>query len=109
MNDNSIGKHCAINGKHTVRGNNVSHANNKTRRCFRVNFRNTRMTVGPLGTRTLCISQKGAKQIIKKGGIVELLLSTPTRNLGEEGQRLKKDLERAMAKAAIVSADQTRV
>jgi large subunit ribosomal protein L28 len=95
MND----KHCAITRQQTARGNNVSHANNKTRRCFRVNFRNVRMDLGPLGTRTLCISQRGSRQIMKKGGIVELLLTTHQRYLGDTGRRLKRDLEKALKKS----------
>lgn len=98
MNSNA-GKHCAITGQRTVRGNNVSHANNKVRRCFRVNFHNIRVDIGPLGTRTLCISQRGSKQIMKKGGMVELLLNTHPRYLGEDGQKLKRDLEKSIKKS----------
>ena len=40
-----MAKRCAITGKSAMSGNNVSHANNKTRRKFKVNLRTIRVTL----------------------------------------------------------------
>ena len=36
-----MARRCAITGKGNLSGNNVSHANNKTRRTFRTNLQST--------------------------------------------------------------------
>jgi large subunit ribosomal protein L28 len=90
----TMGKHCAITGKTAQMGNNVSHARNRTRRCFRPNLHSHRFVIPEIGTRTLYVSRKGLKQIVKMGGIVALLQGTHPRNLGEDGRVLKKELER---------------
>jgi large subunit ribosomal protein L28 len=59
---------CDITGKKTARGNNVSHANNKTRRAFRVNLKRRRFRVpGENRTVTLRVSRAGLRLIDKKG------------------------------------------
>ncbi|PSM52517.1 50S ribosomal protein L28 [Campylobacter blaseri] len=40
-----MSKRCAITGKGAMSGNNVSHANNKTRRRFLPNLRTIRVTL----------------------------------------------------------------
>jgi large subunit ribosomal protein L28 len=39
-------RHCSICGKHTSVGNNVSHANNKTKRRWQPNLQDVRAVVG---------------------------------------------------------------
>lgn len=41
---------CAVCGKHKVAGNNVSHANNRTKRFFKPNLQRVRM-ITPKGPR----------------------------------------------------------
>jgi large subunit ribosomal protein L28 len=43
--ENSMAKRCAITGKSAMSGNNVSHANNETRRKLKVNLRTIRVTL----------------------------------------------------------------
>lgn len=59
---------CQVTGKHTVRGNNVSHAHNKTRRTFIPNLHYRRFWV-PSENRwvRLRVSCKGLRIIDKKG------------------------------------------
>jgi large subunit ribosomal protein L28 len=40
-----MGMQCAVCGKHTVTGNNVSHANNKTRRTWKPNLQRIKVIV----------------------------------------------------------------
>lgn len=59
---------CEISGKHTHVGNNVSHANNKTKRKFYPNLQTKKFYV-PEEDRwiTLKVSTKALKSITKKG------------------------------------------
>ena len=59
---------CEVTGKRTITGNNVSHANNKTRRKFLPNLHTHRFWV-PSEKRyvRLRISAKGMRIIDKKG------------------------------------------
>ncbi len=60
---------CQITGKRTVRGNNVSHAHNKTRRSFMPNLQRRRFWVESENRWVrLRISRKGLR-IIDKNGI----------------------------------------
>lgn len=59
---------CQITGKRTTRGNNVSHANNKTRREFRPNLQNRRLWVeSEKRWVRLRLSSQGLRTIDKKG------------------------------------------
>ena len=59
---------CDVTGKKPMFGNNVSHANNKSRRRFNVNLQKKRFWL-PDEKRyvTLCVSTKGMRIIDKKG------------------------------------------
>jgi large subunit ribosomal protein L28 len=64
---------CQITGKRPMYGNNVSHANNKTRRRFLPNLHEHRFWVdGEKRWVTLRVSGKGMR-IIDKRGIVAVL------------------------------------
>ena len=66
-------KICAITGKRTVAGNNVSHANNKVRRKFRPNLSKRRIWVESRKRYiTLLISAKGQRILDKRGADVVL-------------------------------------
>ena len=59
---------CEVTGKKVMYGNNVSHANNKTRRRFDVNLQKKTFWVESLKKSvTLKVSAKGLKIIDKKG------------------------------------------
>ncbi len=63
-----MSKVCQVTGKRTVRGNNVSHANNKTRRSFLPNLHNRRFWVeGENRWVKLRVSHAGLRIIDKKG------------------------------------------
>ena len=59
---------CQVTGKRTVRGNNVSHAHNKTRRSFLPNLHYRRFWVENENRWVrLRVSRKGLRVIDKKG------------------------------------------
>jgi large subunit ribosomal protein L28 len=59
---------CQVTGKRPLSGNNVSHANNKTRRRFLPNLHTHRFWVdGEKRFVTLRVSSKGMRIIDKKG------------------------------------------
>lgn len=67
---------CQITGKRPITGNNVSHANNKTRRRFLPNIQQRRIWVAEENRFvTLKVSAKGIRMIDKLGiqAILEML------------------------------------
>ncbi|HLU60872.1 MAG TPA: 50S ribosomal protein L28 [Gammaproteobacteria bacterium] len=59
---------CQVTGKRPITGNNVSHANNKTKRRFLPNLHNKRFWLESEGRFvTLRVSGKGLRIIDKKG------------------------------------------
>ena len=63
-----MAKVCQVTGKKPMSGNNVSHANNKTKRRFEPNLQSKRFWV-PSENRwvRLCVSTRGIKTIDKQG------------------------------------------
>jgi len=65
---------CEVTGKRPMSGNNVSHANNRTRRRFLPNIQRRRFWVESLKRFvTLWVSSKGLRIIDKKG--IEVVLA----------------------------------
>ncbi|MDH3379594.1 MAG: 50S ribosomal protein L28 [Gammaproteobacteria bacterium] len=63
-----MSKICQVTGKRTMRGNNVSHANNKTRRSFHVNLHDRRFWVETENRWVrLRVSSQGLRTIDKNG------------------------------------------
>ena len=82
-------------------GNNVSHANNKTKRRFLPNLQTTSLLSDALGEMvTMRVTAKGIRTIEAKGGLDSFLLGTPNRKLGTDALRIKRRIQRKMAKAA---------
>jgi large subunit ribosomal protein L28 len=88
-----------MTGKGVLSGNNVSHANNKTRRRYLPNLQETSLLSDTLGTQVrVRVSTRALRTIEHNGGLDAFLLSTPNRNLPEEAQALKRRIARAGAK-----------
>ncbi|WP_149536020.1 50S ribosomal protein L28 [Siccirubricoccus phaeus] len=100
-----MARRCVITGKGVLTGNNVSHANNKTRRRFLPNLQETSFYSDVLATPVkLRLSVNGIRTIEHNGGIDAFLLGTPNRSLPAEAQVLKRRIARAQAKKAAVAA-----
>ena len=91
-----MSRRCQITGKGVLSGNNVSHANNKTRRRFLPNLQVTSLLSEVRGqTVRLRLSTRAIRTIEHKGGIDAFLRNTPDRKLSPEIRRLKRRVERA--------------
>jgi large subunit ribosomal protein L28 len=100
-----MARRCAITGKGVQAGNNVSHANNKTRRRFLPNLQETSFFSDVLGTSIqIRLSTNGIRTIEHNGGLDAFLTGTPNRSLPVEAQVLKRRIMRAQAKKATAAA-----
>jgi large subunit ribosomal protein L28 len=90
-----------ITGKGVLVGNNVSHANNKTKRRFLPNLQRTSLLSDVLGTAVrMRLSTNGIRTVEHNGGIDAYLLGTPDRKLTLAARRLKRRIEAAAARKA---------
>ncbi len=96
-----MARRCGITGKGVLTGNNVSHANNKTRRRFLPNLQETSFWSDVLGAQVkIRLSTNGIRTIEHNGGLDSFLLGTPDRRLPVEAVTLKRRIERAKDKKA---------
>jgi large subunit ribosomal protein L28 len=96
-----MARRCGITGKCVLTGNNVSHANNKTRRRYLPNLQEASFFSDILGTPVrMRLSVNGIRTVEHNGGLDAFLLGTPDRRLPIEAKVLKRRLERAQAKKA---------
>ena len=93
-----MARRCDFTGKGVQAGNNVSHANNKTRRRFLPNMQKASLLSDALGeTIQLRLSTAAIRTIEKRGGLDAFLLSTPTAKLGKKARVLKRRVQKAQA------------
>jgi large subunit ribosomal protein L28 len=84
---------CTITGKNVMVGNNVSHANNRTRRRFLPNLQNMSLLSDVLGMSiSLRLSNHGLRTVEFKGGLDSFLLKTKNAKLTPEMKKLKKKI-----------------
>ncbi len=96
-----MARRCAITGKGVQTGNNVSHANNKTRRRFLPNLQETSLVSDALRQSVkLRLTVNAIRTIEHNGGLDAFLLSTADSKLTDESRKLKRRIEKASAKAA---------
>lgn len=86
-----MAKKCEISGTGVMSGNNVSHANNRTRRRFLPNLQEVSLLSETLGkVYKLRICTKTLRSIEHKGGLDAYLMSTPDSRLTAEAKKIKK-------------------
>ena len=96
-----MSRRCEITGKGVLTGNNVSHANNKSRRRFMPNLQEQSILSDILGTSIrVRLTTHALRTIEHNGGLDSFLMTTPNRNLPAEAQVLKRRIVRAQAKKA---------
>jgi large subunit ribosomal protein L28 len=95
-----MARKCAITGKGVQVGNNVSHANNKTKRRFLPNLQTISLLSDTLGPVRLRLTAAGIRTIEHKGGIDAFLKETADRRLAPEVLRLERRVAGAAAKKA---------
>ena len=100
-----MARRCELTGKAVLTGNNVSHANNKTRRRFLPNLQETSVLSDALGQMVrLRVTTRGLKTIEHNGGLDAFLLTTNDSVLPTESRRLKKRVQAALAKKQAAAA-----
>jgi large subunit ribosomal protein L28 len=96
-----MSRRCQITGKGVLTGNNVSHANNRTRRRFLPNLQETSLLSDVLGIAVhMRLTTRAIRTIEQKGGIDAYLLTTRAGRLSVDAKALKRRLLRAQAKRA---------
>ena len=95
-----MSRRCSMTGKGVMAGNNVSHANNKTRRRFLPNLQDMSLLSDALGKVVrLKLSTRAIRTIEHKGGLDRYLLDTSNTKLPEEALALKRRVKKAMVAA----------
>jgi len=88
-----MSRKCVVSGKGVLFGNNVSHANNKTRRRFNPNMQKlsfySEVLQKPL---SLKLSTSGIRTVEHKGGIDAFLISTKASELTPDLVKIQKQI-----------------
>lgn len=93
-----MARRCAVTGKGVLSGNNVSHANNKTRRRFLPNLQEVSFLSDILGkTVTLRVSVHSLRSIEHVGGLDAYLQKARISQLAPEAQELKRKIKKVLA------------
>jgi len=92
---------CELTGKGRQIGHNVSHANNKTKRCFLPNLQNATLLSDTLQRAVrLRVSTNGLRSVEHVGGLDQWLLKTNDTKLSPRVVRLKREISKKQAPAA---------
>ena len=88
-----MSKKCELTGKIPLKGHNVSHANNKTKRKFLPNLKKVKFKSDILKrSLKLTVSNAGVRTVDKKGSFDEFLKSAKSRYLSIRLKKLKKSI-----------------
>ncbi|MDR1267194.1 MAG: 50S ribosomal protein L28 [Holosporales bacterium] len=82
---------CSVTGKRVMSGNNVSHANNRTRRRFLPNLQRVSFKSEALGCRVpLRLSARAMRTIEKNGGLDAFLSTASSRGMSPDLLRVRR-------------------
>ena len=88
-----MSKKCELTGKSPLKGHNVSHANNKTKRRFLPNLKKVKFKSDILKkSLKLTVSNSGVRSVDKKGSFDEFIKSAKSKYLSSRLKKLKKSL-----------------
>ncbi len=92
---------CELTAKGVLTGNNVSHANNRTKRKFRPNLVNVTLISDTLGQRyRLRVSAAALRSVEHRGGLDAFLLKASENELSMRARLLKRQIAKKQAEAA---------
>ena len=95
-----MSRRCELTGKGPMTGNNVSHANNKTRRRFLPNLNEVSLQSETLGrTVKLRISAAALRSVDHRGGLDAFLAKAKDDTLSDAALKIKKEIAKAQAPA----------
>ncbi|MGB5093067.1 MAG: 50S ribosomal protein L28 [Parvibaculum sp.] len=91
-----MSRRCELTGKAVMTGNNVSHANNKTRRRFLPNLCQVSLISDSLGRQyRLRITAHALRSVEHNGGLDGFLVKASDAQLSIKAQRLKREILKA--------------
>ena len=92
---------CELTGKAVLTGNNVSHANNKTRRRFLPNLCDVTLQSEALGQSVrLRVSAAALRSVEHRGGLDAFLAKADVAELSQRARLLKKQIGKKLAEQA---------
>ncbi|MEL6518513.1 MAG: 50S ribosomal protein L28 [Pseudomonadota bacterium] len=95
-----MSRRCELTGKGPMVGNNVSHANNKTKRRFLPNLNDVSLMSETLGrTFKLKVSASALRTVDHRGGLDAFLAKAKDGDLSSAALKIKKDIAKAQAAA----------
>ena len=91
-----MARRCELTGKGVLTGNNVSHANNKSRRRYLPNLNNVTFESEKLGRRfTFKVSTRAIRTVDKVGGLDMYLAKAKDDLLSDAARKVKKAIATA--------------
>lgn len=89
---------CELTGKGVMYGNNVSHANNKTRRRFLPNLVNVTLASEALGQAfRLRVSANALRSVEHRGGLDAFLAKAAEAELSQRARLIKRQIAKKLA------------
>lgn len=100
-----MSRRCELTGKGPMSGNNVSHANNRTRRRFLPNLQEVSLESEALGRSfRLRISNHALRSVDHRGGLDAFLKKAKDEELSSDALAIKKELAKLLASTAAAEA-----
>ncbi|MGY6549563.1 MAG: 50S ribosomal protein L28 [Roseinatronobacter sp.] len=91
-----MSRRCELTGKGPMTGNNVSHANNKTRRRFLPNLQDVSLQSEALGRAfKLRVSSAALRSVDHRGGLDAFLARAKDAELSDAALKIKRELGKA--------------
>ncbi|MBH9537166.1 50S ribosomal protein L28 [Novosphingopyxis sp. YJ-S2-01] len=91
---------CELTGKGRMIGNNVSHANNKTKRVFLPNLQDVTLLSDALDRGfKFRVSTAGLRSVEHNGGLDNWLMKTSDTKLSDRARKVKKEVTKKLAAA----------
>ena len=99
-----MARRCELTGKAVLSGNNVSHANRRTKRRFLPNLCNVTLASDALKKHVrLTISAQALRSVEHRGGLDAYLLKAGDEELSLKARRLKRDIAKVQSAQASAS------
>ena len=93
-----MSRRCELTGKGPMTGNNVSHANNKTRRRFLPNLNDVTLQSETLNRGIkLRITASALRSVDHRGGLDKFLMKAKDAELSDSALKVKKEIIKAQA------------
>lgn len=93
-----MARRCELTGTGVMTGNNVSHANNRTRRRFLPNLCEVTLTSDKLGRSfKLRVAAKALRSVDHVGGFDAFLLKARDEHLSDRALKIKREIKKANA------------